>query len=92
MKTLFSFLLLLCPLWLGAQSVSFKNIWLEHNVNSNGTTGKKYQATIYADGKKAHWSTNPKDYVISSRKVTSKTVLKQRLAAGGGVAISIREL
>lgn len=54
--------------------------------------GKKYQATIYADGKKAHWSTNPKDYVISSRKVTSKTVLKQRLAAGGGVAISIREL
>ena len=54
--------------------------------------GKKYEATIYADGKKADWRTNPKDYVISTRKVSSKTVLKQRLAPSGGVAISIREL
>lgn len=54
--------------------------------------GKKYQATIYADGKKADWRTNPKDYVISTRKVTSKTVLKQRLAPSGGVAISIKEI
>lgn len=54
--------------------------------------GKKYQATIYADGKKADWRTNPKDYVISTKKVSSKTVLKQRLAPGGGVAISIKEL
>lgn len=55
-------------------------------------TGKKYQATIYADGKKADWRTNPKDYVISTKKVSSKTVLKQRLAPSGGVAISIKEL
>lgn len=54
--------------------------------------GKKYQATIYADGKKADWRTNPKDYVISIKKVSSKTVLKQRLAPSGGVAISIKEL
>lgn len=54
--------------------------------------GKKYQATIYADGKKADWRTNPKDYVISTRKVTSKTVLKQRLAPSGGVAVSLREI
>lgn len=54
--------------------------------------GKKYQATIYADGKKADWRTNPKDYVISTKKVSSKTVLKQRLAPSGGVAISIKEL
>lgn len=54
--------------------------------------GKKYVATIYADGKKADWRTNPKDYVITTRKVTSKTTLKQRLAASGGVAISIKEL
>lgn len=54
--------------------------------------GKKYQATIYADGKKADWRTNPKDYVISTKKVGSKTVLKQRLAPSGGVAISIKEL
>ena len=53
---------------------------------------KKYVATIYADGKKADWRTNPKDYVITTRKVTSKTTLKQRLAPSGGVAISIKEL
>lgn len=54
--------------------------------------GKKYVAAIYADGKKADWRTNPKDYVITTRKVTSKTKLKQRLAPSGGVAISIKEL
>lgn len=54
--------------------------------------GKKYQAIVYADGKKADWRTNPKDYVISTRKVSSKTILKQRLAPSGGVAISIREI
>ena len=54
--------------------------------------GKKYVAAIYADGKKADWRTNPKDYVITTRKVTSKTTLKQRLAPSGGVAISIKEL
>lgn len=54
--------------------------------------GKKYQATIYADGKKADWKNNPKDYIISTKRVSSKTVLKQKLAAGGGVAISIKEI
>ena len=54
--------------------------------------GKKYEATIYADGKKADWRTNPQDYVISTKKVSSKTVLKQRLVPSGGVAISIKEL
>lgn len=54
--------------------------------------GKKYQATIYADGKKADWRTNPQEYVISTKKVSSKTVLKQHLAPSGGVAISIKEL
>lgn len=54
--------------------------------------GKKYQATIYADGKTADWRTNPKGYVISTKKVTSKTKLKQRLAPSGGVAVSIKEM
>ncbi len=49
--------------------------------------GKKYQATIYADGKTADWRTNPKEYVISTKKVTNKTKLKQRLAPSGGVAV-----
>ena len=54
--------------------------------------GKKYQATIYADGKTADWRTNPKEYVISTKKVTNKTKLKQRLAPSGGVAVSIKKL
>ncbi len=54
--------------------------------------GQKYQATIYADGKTANWKTNPKSYVISTKKVTSKTVLKPQLAPSGGVAISIKKI
>lgn len=54
--------------------------------------GKKYQATIYADGKSADWRTNPKEYVVSTRKVNHKTKLKQKLAPSGGVAISIKEI
>lgn len=52
--------------------------------------GKEYTATLYADGPKADWKTNPKDYRISTRKVNSRTVIQQQLAAGGGVAISIK--
>ena len=54
--------------------------------------GKKYQAVIYADGKKADWRTNPKEYVIETRTVSHKTKLRQKLASSGGVAISIKEL
>lgn len=53
--------------------------------------GKKYTATIYADGKDANWKSNPQSYTIKKVPVTSKTVLKQKLAPGGGVAISIKE-
>lgn len=49
MRALFSFLLLLCPLWLGAQSVSFKNIWLEHNVSSGNTTGMRIHVQFEID-------------------------------------------
>lgn len=54
--------------------------------------GKKYQAVIYADGKKADWRTNSKEYVIETRTVSHKTKLRQKLAPSGGVAISIKEL
>ena len=54
--------------------------------------GKKFQTTIYADGKEADWRTHPQAYVISTRTVTRKTILKPRLAAGGGVAVSIKPL
>lgn len=53
--------------------------------------GKEYIATIYSDAPDAHWETNPKAYRIRSRKVSCRTVLKERLAPGGGVAISIKE-
>ena len=52
------------------------------------TPGKKYKATIYQDGKDAHWEKNPKAYSIKTIEVTSKTKLKLNLAAGGGTAIS----
>lgn len=54
--------------------------------------GKKYRATIYADGKDADYLSNPKAYDISERTVDSRTVLKQRLAAGGGVAIKLQPI
>ena len=54
--------------------------------------GKKYEATIYADAKNAHWETNPQAYTITHKKVTSKSKLKLKAAVGGGYAISIKEI
>ncbi len=51
--------------------------------------GKKYEATIYADGKDAHYEKNPQAYAIRKLTVTSKTKLKQYCAPGGGYAISV---
>ncbi|RYU82816.1 glycoside hydrolase family 97 protein [Hymenobacter persicinus] len=53
--------------------------------------GKKYLATIYADGKDAHYEKNPQAYAIRQQTVTSKTKLSQLCAPGGGYAISITE-
>ncbi|MCY1484379.1 Retaining alpha-galactosidase precursor [compost metagenome] len=53
------------------------------------TPGKKYKATIYQDGKTAHWEKNPINYEIKTIEVTSKSKLKLNLASGGGTAISI---
>ncbi len=55
-------------------------------------TGKKYVATIYADGKDASYDKKPQSYAIRKEIITSKSVIKQRLASGGGIAISIKEL
>ena len=54
--------------------------------------GKKYEATIYADGKDAHYLDNPHSYTVTKKVVTSKSKLNLALAAGGGVAISIKEI
>ncbi|RZK93709.1 MAG: glycoside hydrolase family 97 protein, partial [Hymenobacter sp.] len=53
--------------------------------------GKQYTATIYADGKGAHYEKNPQAYAIRTVKVTSKSKLSQYCAPGGGYAISIHE-
>ena len=52
--------------------------------------GKKYNVTIYEDGKDASWDKNPQSYQIRTIVVTSKTVLKQKLASSGGAAMTIR--
>ena len=53
--------------------------------------GRKYTATIYADSATAHYEKNPQAYTIKQMKVTNKTKLTLRAAAGGGFAISIME-
>jgi len=52
-------------------------------------TGQKYIATIYRDADKAHWKENPEAYLIEKFIVDAKTVLKLKLAPGGGCAVSL---
>jgi glucan 1,4-alpha-glucosidase len=52
--------------------------------------GKKFEATVYSDGKDASWNKNPQSYAIKRLTVTSKTKLNIPLAPGGGVAISVK--
>ncbi len=49
----------------------------------------KYKATIYRDGKDAHYRNNPQSYIIEEKIVTPKSRIKISEAAGGGYAISI---
>lgn len=53
--------------------------------------GQNYIATIYADGRDASYDKNPQSFTIRKVVVDSKSQLKQNLASGGGVAISIKE-
>jgi hypothetical protein len=53
--------------------------------------GKTYVATIYADAQDAHYKTKPQAYTIRQILVTSKSVLEQYCAPGGGYAISLKE-
>lgn len=52
--------------------------------------GEKFVATIYADGKDASYDKNPQSYNIRRVLVDSDSKLQQKLASGGGVAISIK--
>lgn len=54
------------------------------------TPGETYVARIYADAPDAHYRTNPQAYTIREVRCTSKSVLKQQVAPGGGYAVSFR--
>ena len=51
--------------------------------------GRKYECTIYADAKDAHYKDNPKAYTITKRMIKKGDVLKLTEAPGGGFAISL---
>lgn len=79
------------------------NNWFVGNVNGTDARstkikldflekGKKYEATIYADAKDAHYKTNPQAYNIETKKVDAKSILNLTSAPGGGFAISIKEI
>ncbi len=50
-----------------------------------------YKAKIYKDAKNAHWNKNPLAIEIETIEVQKKSKLKFNLAAGGGLAISIKK-
>ena len=58
--------------------------------------GVKYEAIIYADAPDACGLAgdgyNPQAYTITKKKVTSKSVLKMKMAPCGGFAVSIRQV
>ena len=51
--------------------------------------GRKYECTLYADAKEAHYKDNPKSYTITKRTVKKGDVLHINQAPGGGFAISL---
>ena len=51
--------------------------------------GRKYDCTIYADAKDAHYETNPQAYTITHKVVKQGDVLKLTEAPGGGFAVSL---
>lgn len=54
--------------------------------------GRKYEATIYAEGPDANTVDRQTSYAITKKKVTSKTKLSLNAIAGGGYAISIKPI
>jgi alpha-glucosidase len=54
--------------------------------------GKRYQAQIYRDGKKAEWVNNPYDLIIENKAVKSSDSITLPLATSGGAAIRFKAL
>ncbi len=85
-----------------ARKAKGTNNWFVGNVNGDNVRtstidfsfldkGKKYVATIYADGKDANYKTNPQAYTVRKIEVTNKSKLSQMSVVAGGYAISIIE-
>jgi glucan 1,4-alpha-glucosidase len=83
-----------------ARKAKGTNNWFIGNVNGDVARtsnislsfldkDKKYEATIYADGKDANYKTNPQAYNIRKIMVNYKTKLSQLSVAAGGYAISV---
>lgn len=52
--------------------------------------GKKYEATIYEDGKDGDYIDNPQSYNIYKKEITGKSKINFKMARSGGFAISIK--
>jgi len=52
--------------------------------------GKKYEVTVYEDGKDADYIDNPQSYNIYKKQITSKSKLKFKMARSGGFAVSVK--
>ncbi|HBV13958.1 glycoside hydrolase family 97 protein [Chryseobacterium carnipullorum] len=52
--------------------------------------GKKYEITVYEDGKDADYIDNPQSYNIYKKQITSKAKLNFKMARSGGFAISVK--
>lgn len=48
---------------------------------------RKYKATFYIDGKDTDFKTNPESYEIKEDIVTTDTIIRLRLACGGGAVV-----
>ncbi|MBK7523579.1 MAG: glycoside hydrolase family 97 protein [Saprospiraceae bacterium] len=51
---------------------------------------EKYIMTMYNDADDSHWKEKPESYIIENFIVTASTILKLKMAPGGGTAISIK--
>lgn len=51
--------------------------------------GVTYEGTIYKDASDAHWKENPTAILIEKKTITSEDKMEVKLAAGGGLAISL---
>lgn len=65
-----------------------REIEIDFNFLNENTT---YEAKIYKDGKNAHWNFNPFDIEFETLKINKLSKIKFQLAAGGGLAISMKK-